>query len=271
MKKLWFIIVIVLVVVAVVLAIVFINLFTSKNTEALAKTVNSYTQSGYLSADNSGNQAIDSYLASLTSLTDLQDDLELIENYSDAFEAFEVIGEFYNRQIVFTDYTSSYKSNRKKIEKDFKNAQSIVDEFEAYLAENLPAIGNNQSWLAISWVTCKEYMEDIISYTSDAFTRLAEVYQNSVTSKVLNNDLTDIIFEYIDTQLTQLNDEEGVQTADIGKNLLTFANAYLTLENENIILGYMYDDKLQTKVEDIKENGEESSYYGKFIEGSISA
>ncbi len=269
MKKRWFIFVIILVIIAVILTIVFINLFREKDTTALAENVNDVTQNGYLSEENEANQAIDAYLAQVSGLGSLEADRTTIENYADAYAAFEVIGDFFSRQIVFTENTSVYRENRGRIRNAFQRAQNAVDDFAEYLSQNMDVVGSDEDWMTITWANCKGYMQDIISNTTDAVTRLALVYQDCVTSKVMNNAMSDIIFAEIEKWTSQLISEETVSTAGLGQQLLTFVNAYLTIDGENVILQFQYDNNIKSQAENINELGEESTFYSQFVAGLI--
>ena len=280
MKKRWFILILVLVVIAVVLAIVFVNLFREKNTSALADSVNSVTQSGYLSKENKSNQEIDEYLNSMLKLSenipedylstllkteDLQAEKNLIKNYANAYAAFEVVGEFFNREIVFTKYTNVYKSQKKKIQKNFSNAQSAVDALSKYFNEQNVKIGNADEWLARTWDDCKSNLVNLFNYTSEAFSGLTEVYKSCVNSVVLNNGLSDIILDEVGKMTVGVLEGK----VDFGEKLLNFVNAYLTREGEKLILDYSYVAGIQLIVKDIKEKGEDSSYYANFVAGNL--
>ena len=47
-----------------------------------------------------------------------------IRNYAKAYQAYEIIAEFYNRQMVFAKFNETYKNNRKAVARSLQNAQS---------------------------------------------------------------------------------------------------------------------------------------------------
>lgn len=273
MKKKWLLfITIIIIIVAVVLTIVFINLFTAKNTEELAQKVYSVTQNGYLNEDDEKNQEIDAYLDRMSTNSGLTSDQRTkITNYKNIYSAYEVIGEFFNRQIIFTTYTSVYKENRKAIRNSFDDAQEAVDLLYSYLQENLETVSGSDYWLAETWDDCEGYVVSIIENTIDAFTRLEVVYQSCVDSQILNNNMSTIIFTQIDRYTSIFADEENENYSTVGRNLLSFVNQYLTTNGETVILDYIYDiDGLKTKADDILTNGENSDYYNNFLSGRAS-
>ncbi len=269
MKKKWvFIIVLVVIIVAVILTIVFINLFTAKTTKDLAETVYSVTQNGYLNENNEKTLAIEDYLSDLSVNSELSSEQKTtINNYANVLSAYQVAGEFFNRQIVFSSYTSVYKSNRKTIKSNFNKAQDAVDSLYSYLQTNLDKVSPSGYWLAETWTDCEEYVVEIIEYTIDAFTKLEEVYQSCVDSEFMNNSMSTIIFEQMDRYATIILNEEDENYSTAGASLYTFVNQYLT--DEELILDYVYDaDGIKTKADDILEKGEESAYYNSFLSGA---
>ncbi len=280
MKKRWLILIVILVIVAIVLAIVFINLFRDKDTTALAKEVNKVTESGYLDENNKANQDVDKYLQSMLKLSDnleadylatllktdnLSAENEKMANYANAYAAFEVIGQFYNRQIVFSKYTKVYAQQKKQISKNFSKAQKAVDALETYFVEQNVKIGNADEWLARTWDDCKVQLQQLFAFTSSAFAGLNEVYKNCVPSKLVNNAMSDIILDEVNGMTKNIADGQ----ADFGKKLLTFANAYLSVAGEQVILQHSYNAAVQAAAKDIKEKGAESEYYASFVAGEL--
>lgn len=272
MKKKWFFVILIILIIAVVLTIVFINLFREKDTKAVADKVYSVTQEGYLNQDNKDNKEIDEFLL-LMSSTDVssnltEEDIREIKNYSNAYVAFERIGEFFNRQIAFTVYTDVYKNERKPIQDELQNAQNAAQAMADYIRSQKQPTGGEATWTARMWNSCKGNLESMVDNTISAFTRLGRVYSSCVSSKIMNNDLTDAIFKVLEYEYKQL--KENVKLNETcGSDFNDFTEVYLDKEDEYYILNFQYDSVTQLKSKDVKEKMTESIYWNDFLIGQI--
>jgi len=269
MKKKWFIVILILVAIAVVLTVVFINLFREKNTDELAKNVYNVTENGYLNDENEKNIAIKKYLQNILPLSELSDaEKTEVKNYYDSFVAFEIYGKFFERQIVFTKYTNVYKDNRKKISNAFNKAQGVVNNMYNYIQAHEDAV--NDFWLATTWADCDSFMKEIFDNTKYAISRLAEVYQTSVTSPLMKNDFTKVVFKTTDELLDEVSKEiKTSKTAS--ENLLKLANSYLTVQGEKNILNFNYNSVMKSNVASILKDGKNAPEYVKLFNGTIAA
>lgn len=273
MKRRGFSIILILVIVAAVLTGVFINLFKEKDTKALAENLNSYVgrENGYLNAENENYKIIDEYLSSVsTNLTAVEEKNET-KNYQMSYRTFVVAGEFFNREMVYTEFTNVYKDNRKKIQENFSKGQECAKKLAKFIEENKEITGGSAYWEANTWTNCKDYMKNLFNYTMNAFTRLDNVYEASVPSKILNNELTSLIFETFD-ELAEKTITDLRTDSDCGTNLYNFTNNYMTKSKESIILRFNYNTTAQENVKTIKEkaNGWEAKY-NSFLAGNIEA
>lgn len=268
MKKKWFIAILILAIIAVVLAIVFINLFREKDTKQLALDVHQSVETGYLSENSEEFKIIDSYLREVSSKLTTTAEKAEVKNYLDSYNAYTVVGDFFDRQIIFTQFTETYKNNRKSIADKLSNAQSKAVALKNYISENRDLAQGSDYWQANTWANCKQDMKDLMSYTIQAFNLLGDVYQASVPSKLMNNGLTDVIFDEIERS-SKLIIEKSTENELYGSNLSSFINIYLSKNGEQIILNFEYNKVAQAKVEDIKKNGTESSYYSDLLTGRI--
>lgn len=269
MKKKWAIAIIFLIIIAVVLTVVFIFLFREKDTRALALRLNEATQEGYLADDKEEYQTISLYFDSvIDALANENRDAEKSEaqNYDKAYEAFLVAGDFFNRQMIFTDYTNVYKDNRNAIERAFNRAQSAADELVVYINENRELTGDNYYWQANTWANCRENIKTIFDNTTDAFERLILVYNASVSSIFMNNSFSTLVFEGFNSLTADL-ETNLTENETSGQALLTFVNAYFS--DDELILDYQYNQNLKDRVSDISQNGEASSFYSAFLQGQI--
>ena len=136
MKRKWFFTILILAVVAVVLTIVFINLFREKDTKQLSEKVNSVTTAGYLSEDSEEYAIINAYFDDVYLKLTTGEEKAEVKNYQDTYKAYVLAGKFFNSQLVFSEYTETYKNNRKIIEKSFENAQEATNSFKQYIIDN---------------------------------------------------------------------------------------------------------------------------------------
>lgn len=268
MRKKWLFGILILVVVGIVLAIVFINLFKGKDTKALAEKVNDVSENGYLSEDSDEYSKITEYLAQLPSnFSDGTEKIE-IENYKNAYQSFVIVIEFFNKEIMFSSFTDEYNKNLKSITNCFNSAQDNANKLKDYIEETSLVTGDSKYWNKNTWQTSREYMKNIFDNTREALSKLGNVYSASVNSVFVNNKYTDIIFEGF-TTLSNQTAAKISEATTAGENLLNFANSYYSESNESAILGYVYNEALQTTVEDISENGIDSIYYNDFLAGNI--
>ncbi|MGN1201610.1 MAG: hypothetical protein ACI4R8_05110 [Candidatus Caccovivens sp.] len=268
MKRKWFFTILILAVVAVVLTIVFINLFREKDTKQLSEKVNSVTTAGYLSEDSEEYAIINAYFDDVYLKLTTGEEKAEVKNYQDTYKAYVLAGKFFNSQLVFSEYTETYKNNRKIIEKSFENAQEATNSFKQYIIDNKEVVGDSDYWTANTWANCKGFASTMFLETVDAFNLLQLVYQASVPSKLMKNDLTGLVFdtmtEFSEQTKENLNSDEGC-----GLKLYNLVYIYLTGNGEKLILNFNYNYNSQTKVANIKENGKESVYYQDFLEGRI--
>ena len=269
MKKKGFIIVLILAIVAVVLTIVFINLFKERDTQKLAKNLNTAVAEGYLSDESEEYLTINEYLSSIYNKLTSSSEKSEVKNYQDSYKAYVVYGEFMNRQIVFSEYTETYKNERKKIETDLKRGQNAAEQMSSYIIENIDVTGGSDYWQANTWANCKGYMSDLFAYTSDAFNRLGDVYAASVTSPLMNNALTTLVFNTAE-ELSGDVSEKLIQDSSCGQTLFNFVNNYLVQSKEGVILNFNYNADQQNTVKIISEksNGWEA-LYTQFLQGNI--
>lgn len=273
MKRKGFWIILILVVVAVVLAVVFINLFGEKDTKSLSNALNNYVgkEEGYLYESNEDYQKIDEYLESIYAVLSSEEEKNEVKNYQTTYSTLKVAAEFFNREMAYTKYTTVYKDNRKKIENDLKNGQSSAEKLANFVEENKELVGGSSYWKANSWANCKGYMEDLFSYTVDAINLLGNVYEASVPSKILNNDLTTLIFDTTSDLLEKTT--QNLKTSVESVNTLNaLVKAYLTEEKQTIILNYVYNTTAQENVKAINEKTEGwEDKYTAFLSGNVGA
>lgn len=269
MKRKGFIVVLILAIVAVVLTIVFINLFKERDTEKLSKNVNNYASEGYLNDESEEYTTINDYLQTIYNKISSMSEKAEVKNYQDSYKAYVVYGEFMNRQIVFSEYTETYKNERKKIETDLKKGQNVAENLAAYIIENKDLTGGSDYWQANTWANCKGYMSDLFKYTSDAFNRLGKVYTASVTSPLMNNDLTTLVFNTAEEMSNEISENLN-QDSSCGEKLYNFVNIYLVQEKENVILDFNYNAIQQENIKKINDKSEGwESLYNNFLQGNI--
>lgn len=259
-KKAWIFVGIILVIIAVVLTIVFVNLFTDKNTKQLSNNLHNVVEDGYLNKDEEENKAFKEYLNKIVALK------PETSQYLSAFEAFEIYGEFFNREFVFTKYTNVYKKNRKSTLNSFSSAQKSANNLNSYLKDTTSA-QQDEYWLNQTWLDCEKYVVNIINETSNAMQKLFVIYQAGAVENLHANDFTKAIMMATENCIKTLkSDKKG----ESGANLLSMAQNYLTLENEENILKYQNNQALQEKIEIILgEKGDSSKEYESLLAGTI--
>lgn len=268
MKKKWFLGILIVAIIAVILTIVFINLFGEKDTKELSQEVHSYIENGYLSQENEDYEKIIEYLDAVYPKLSTSTERSEVLNYKNAYQAYAVAGEFFDRQMVFTEFTDVYKNNRKKIENNLNNAQEKAQNLAKTIKENENLTNGSEYWEANTWANYKGEMREIISSTTTAINLLGEVYISSVPSKIMNNDLTKLIFDVVKEYSIEIL-EKTTQDEMLGQKLNEFVNYYLTKEGEVKILNFLYNSTSQDKVADIVEKGKESEFYSDLLEGRI--
>ena len=283
MKKKWFIIILVLVIVAVVLAIVFINLFKERDTKALSEKLVEVSETGYLSEKSDENKTIDEYLTYLKTLGGEisseeeidQEEIKKISNYLDAYASYEVVIKFFAREMLFARATETYTNNHKFVEELFASAQQKADELEKYIKNSKGKTGQSEYWTAKTWSDCHKKMKSLVDDTAKALTKLALIYQKSVPKSsekggFLNNALSDVIFDEMNSMLKNVTSKAD-ENENYGHELYVFVSAYLSKENESIILDYVFSEDLQEKARDLKEHGSDSRFYDSFVAGELKA
>lgn len=269
MKRRGFIVLLVLAMTAVVLTIVFINLFKEKSTKALADSVHTAVESGYLNPDSDEYETINEYLQKVYSVLSSSVEKAEVKNYQDAYAAFCITGDFFDRQIVFSEFTTTYKNQRKAIQSNLKKGQASADKLEAVIIETKELIGQSSYWQANTWANFKTHMNDVYKYTTNAFVRLEKVYKTSIPSKIMNNDLTTLIFGTFEN-LTTTFTEKVSEDANCGQKIYNFVNLYLAKNKETIILNFNYNEIAQENVRLINEKGAGWEIkYNAFLQGNI--
>lgn len=268
MKRKFFWIILILLVIGAVLAVTFIVLFKNKNTSALAKSINSYTTSGYLhDGDDTDYKTIDTYLTKIRASLSESEDKEEVKNFQDAYKAYLTVASFFNRETNFMAYTKYYKNNRKSVQSSLSKAQNAVDNFVKQIKKNNKITNGDAFWEKLAWTNCKDHMQSMLKSTVDAFNKYAKIYQASVASNLLNNDYSDIMFLALSNLSTRVKKNYN-KIAECGNDLLQFVGLYFTKDGETQILNYTYQSKDSTIVNtvlDIKQHGEESASYNSFI------
>lgn len=270
MKKKGLFITIIFIIVAIVLAILFINLFTPKDTKSVAKRLNTTVENGYLSSESDEYKTIMAYLQDISTKLTNNSEINEVKNYINSYEAFVVMGKFFNKQIVFTKYSGVYNDNRNGIEKGLSKAQSEANSFASYIKENKQVVGGSEFWLVNTWANCEDYMKNLVNSSINVFNRLGDVYQGCVYSKVMNNSLTDLIFDAVE-ELSVDIETKPTDKSSYGSKLKNFVTIYMSENAEEIITNFNYDDIAQENVEKItqKQNGWESIYQS-FLAGNLS-
>lgn len=268
MKRKFWLGIAILLIVGIVLAIVFVSLFRERDTEDLSKSLNNYVEDGYLNVEDERFQDITDYLdyiaPVLKSNVDTAEQGLQAENFLNSYKATIVVAKFVNEELIFLDYSDAYRQNKKKIEKAFSQAQTSARELQTFINENVNE-GGSQYWLANTWQGCEENATKMVEKSLDAIKRLLSVYEEGATSVYTGNAFLEIIFDRTEFLLDTMI--ENQQTENSGKNLYEFVVDYFT--NKEAISNYCYNSDLQTKVEDIKEKGDQSVYYDSFCEGTL--
>lgn len=264
----WVLISIILIIVAIILTIVFINLFKERETTQLAENVNTVIETGYLAEDSEEYEEIESYLDYLLANFSSEEEKTEVLNYKNSYNSFIIAGDFFNRQIAFTKYSKAYKNNWKAVKNEFSRAQSSADSFKQFITEKRELAGGSTFWNVNTWVLGRDYMKTIFKNTKSALNRLSLIYTDGVNSQLLNNDFTVVIFKgynHLAGETANLLKEDS----QAGSYLLNFTQVYMSKANDERILGYIYDEALQTKIETLKSEWDKSVLYTQFLRGTI--
>lgn len=276
MRKKWFIVILFLVIIAVVMAIIFINLFKERDTKRLSTNINNVLNGGYLDSNGEIYTTIEEYLNNILPMLKAEDQAQdketnqdiVIENYQEMYDSYIVFAQFVNREFVFSQYNETYQVQSNKIIKSLSNAQNSAENMVNYINENKDLVADSSFWTVNTWATCKVYMDELINNTYNAYVGLVDVFQASVPSKLVNNELTSLIFS-----TAQALQEDILETPTIllGETLKTLINAYLTKDNEWKILEYLYDETAQQNVQTIlnDQDDEKNTVYNNFLVGEI--
>ena len=276
MRKKWFIVILFLVIIAVVMAIIFINLFKERDTKRLSTNINNVLNGGYLDSNGEIYTTIEEYLNNILPMLKAEDQTQdketnqdiVIENYQEMYDSYIVFAQFVNREFVFSQYNETYQVQSNKIIKSLSNAQNSAENMVNYINENKDLVADSSFWTVNTWATCKVYMDELINNTYNAYVGLVDVFQASVPSKLVNNELTSLIFS-----TAQALQEDILETPTIllGETLKTLINAYLTKDNEWKILEYLYDETAQQNVQTIlnDQDDEKNTVYNNFLVGEI--
>ncbi len=276
MKKKWFIIILIILVIAVVLTIVFINLFTPKNTKEVTDKLYSVTEQGYLLEENEDNLKIDEFLKYLQSQNVSnqleQEERNQVKNYYEAYQAFEILADFYNREMPYSFASDAYKKERKTVLNSFDNATQAAKAMADYIRQEEVKTNGEAKWTADMWRTIDDQMASLHNNTVNAFNHLAIIYTGSISSKIMNNDLTTVLFRAVN-QLTNDFDENYTKEQNCGNDLLVFVDCYFTKDAEHFILDYQYDVNEQTWVKYLIEAEDitkaENDAWNKLLIGAI--
>lgn len=268
MKK-GIIITIILVVIAVILAIVFVNLFKERDTVELSNKVVEVSQEGYLdTSDEEGNyQIVMDYLDSVLTNEDLSEAYRFeMENFKNVYETYTVLGEFYSKQIIYTDYNDVYKNNKKDVMNGFDNSSSNIQSMVSFINENFSTVEDSHYWASRTWENVRSSAINVVKESNRAFVALQKIYEGCVTSRLANNDFSTLVLSSINTHLEEAatNFSTSTDSVFVAK---TMTNAYLSGDYEKI-MNYNYDEELQNKVKDIIEN-EESEFLAELENGTI--
>lgn len=276
MRKKWFIVILFLVIIAVVMAIIFINLFKERDTKRLSTNINNVLNGGYLDSNGEIYTTVEEYLNNILPMLKAEDQAQdketnqdiVIENYQEMYDSYIVFAQFVNREFVFSQYNETYQVQSNKIIKSLSNAQNSAENMVNYINENKDLVADSSFWTVNTWATCKGYMDELINNTYNAYVGLVDVFQASVPSKFVNNELTSLIFS-----TAQALQEDILETPTIllGETLKTLINAYLTKDNEWKILEYLYDETAQQNVQTIlnDQDDEKNTVYNNFLVGEI--
>ena len=276
-KTKWLIIIGIIVVLAVVLTIVFINLFTPKHTTELANQLNSVMQTGYLNEENTSNKNIQDFLNKTKTNGNLNNrEKTQIENYLDTLQAFSEMGEFYNRQMIFTTHTNVYSDNADGIINALKDANSIAAGLGSYFETNM---NRDEQLQAEAWRTKSNQMKSLFDNTYSAFTRLSAVYTSCITSKIKNNEMSKAVFKVTNYLLAEIKtdlENKDVPSLINGPKFLNFVKAYYPKDKNYLIYNSVYNETALGIAKEINEATNLAEYevvngsnWQKFLGGDV--
>lgn len=276
-KGKWLIIIGIIVVLAVVLTIVFINLFTPKHTTELANQLNSVTQTGYLDKENANNKNIQEFLGKINTNKNLDKKEQVqIENYLNALQAFSEMGEFYNRQMIFTTHTKAYSDNADSIIKSLKEANSIAAGLGSYFETNM---NRDEQLQAEAWRTKTKQMKSLFDNSYNAFIKLSAVYTSCVTSKIKNNEMSKAVFKVTNYLLAGIKtdlENKDVPSQINGPEFLNFVKMYYPKEKNYLIYNSVYNESAIEIAKEINEAKDLADYkavngsnWQKFLGGNV--
>lgn len=287
MRRKWVLaIILALVVIAVVLAVVFIFVLKDKDTKKLAVQLNKSTTTGYLAATSEEYKEITKYLDEISTtgntgnLTASQ--IALIKNYSVVYKTSLDVSDFVNRQMAFTKWTNVYSENGEKVVNNLNNAQKTAEKLKKDIISDRNIAKGNAVTLANLWNDRANDFEVLIDYTTDAVSKLADIYTSCVTSKSYNNDLTEVLFNFYKEQLNKTKEEmkanresKGDSVAESQKlekyveNYLKYSKVKTIITSYNNQYGIFKSGELKIIIENLKEQGNKSYYYNKVLDGSL--
>lgn len=272
MKRKWIIGILVLVAVGAILAVVFINMFTNKSTDAMAKNLDQAVSEGYLCETSDEYGVLNEYFENVSNALAAQSDEEqkVTLNCQKLYLSLTKEAKVLNSQLAFSEYTNVYKNSNKKIESLLKSAQKHANDAKTYIQSTKNLTTPSQYWTAGTWYECKDMITKMITNTNNALRCIAEVYEAGVNSKLFNNKLSSLIFE---TE-QNLADEalEDLKVAGVADKIYNFTQIYFASTSLEIIMSYQYDATVREKVDEIlnAENRAESPAYLAFLEGNLS-
>jgi len=262
MKRKWFIVVALIAIVAVVLTIVFINLFKDRDTEDLSKSVVEYVEDGYLNEEDEDYKVLIDYFGNMSTVLLANDQTieqgHQAENYYKVYQAFVTLGEFINNELIYSKFTDVYKNNKKPIENSLKQAQDLAKTLAKDIVDARELTQASEYWTINTWKNFEADIESMMDKTTNAFVRLIDVYQSCVTSPLMNNDFTDVVFDRVSV-LLEFAEANAMATGEFAEKLSDTIEYYLA-DNEPV-LNFNYNSALQIIMKDIKEKGAESQYY----------
>jgi len=272
MKRKWIIGILVIVAVGAILAVVFINMFTNKSTDAMAKNLDQAVSEGYLCETSDEYGVLNEYFEEVSSALAAQSDEEqkVTLNCQKLYVSLTKEAKILNSQLAFSEYTNVYKNSNKKIENLLKSAQKHANDAKAYIQSTKNLTNPSQYWTAGTWYECKDMITKMIADTNNALRSIAEVYKAGVNSKLFNNKLSSLIFE---TEQNLADDVlKDLKVAGAADGIYNFTQIYFSSTSLEIIMSYQYDSTVKDKVDEIlnAENRAESPAYLAFLEGNLS-
>ena len=255
----------IILVVAAVLTVVFVTLFKERTTDAVANQVISVVDEGYLS-DGEDKETIKNYLNSMRGVTSGEHNTEVNLSLK-LYSAYESLGDFYRKHMIFTSYSDAYRENRDAVIDNLNSASSKVNEIVSYIRDTESLVSGSPYWEARTWDDVRVMMFDFIDDNNSAFIALNNIYPASGNSKLTNNAFTTEVLKAINAHFASYNEAETVSgRLTLAGYILSMAGNYL---DDASVYDYIYNSIWQNIIADITEKGEESEYYSAFIVGSL--